>query len=112
MAYRWLAVGGPTMCSSWGETGEGGTTREIDFTAPAAVDDTVPVTNEPSSLQTRVGTSNDFMYRSMWYGTLHRSTWKEYCYGYTRREKVKDMQSDDKKWIIYERYAICYRNPV
>ena len=47
------------------ETGEGGTTEEIDSTAPTAVDDTLPVTNEPSSLQTLIGTSNDFMFRSM-----------------------------------------------
>ena len=42
------------------QTGEGGKIGEIDCTAPTAADDTAPVTNEPLSLQTLVGTSDDF----------------------------------------------------
>ena len=43
-----------------GETGEGGTIGEIDCAAPTAADDIAAVTNKPSSLQTLVGTSDDF----------------------------------------------------
>ena len=42
------------------ETGEGGTIGEIDCAAPTAADYIAAMADKPSSLQTLVGTSDDF----------------------------------------------------
>ena len=79
------------------ETGEGGKIGEIDCTAPTAADDTAPVTNEPVSLQTLVGTSDDFSRMERYVLQPEKSVVMVIPGG----KKSRDTQPDVSGWTIY-----------
>ena len=77
--------------------GKGETIREIDCTAPTAVDNTAPVANEPSLLQTFVSTSDN---SSRMEGYVLQPE-KSVVMAIPRGKKSRDTQSDVSKWTIY-----------
>ena len=79
------------------ETGEGGKIGEIDCTAPTAADDTAPVTNEPLSLQTLVGTSDDFSRMERYVLQPEKSVVMVIPGG----KESRDTQPDVSGWTIY-----------
>ena len=79
------------------ETGEGVKIGEIDCSAPTAADDTAPVTNEPLSLQTLVGTSDDFSRMERYVLQPEKIVVMVIRGG----KKSRDTQPDVSGWTIY-----------
>ena len=79
------------------ETGNGGTVGYIDCTAPAAADDLAAVTEEPASLQTLVGTSDDFSHMEQYLLQPVKSV----VMIVPGRKRSRDVPTGNQKWTIY-----------
>ena len=78
------------------ESGKGGTIGEINCAAPTAADDIAAMSDEPESLQTLVGTSDDFSRMEHYLLQPEKSV----VMPIPGTKKSKDI-AKDKKWTIY-----------